>query len=409
MVNIVPFKGVRPQADIVAQVSSVPYDVISSEEARKIVADNPQSFIKVIKPEVDLDSQVNIYDDSVYATGRTNLRDLVAKGALIKDKEPCFYVYRQQMGSHIQTGLVAGASVDDYEADRIKKHEFTREVKEVDRTRHIDALNANTGPVFLTYHHNTEIDQLVEEICQQAPEYDFTAEDGVKHTLWLVEDHSKISQIVSLFSGIEQLYVADGHHRSAAATRVRTKRREANPLHFGSEPYNFFLSVIFPDNQMQILAYNRIVKDLNGLTASELMDKLNKIFNISETENPVPQHKHHFCMYLEDKWYLLECKNEIVEENDPVKSLDVYILQEYVLSPMLGIGNPRKDKRIDFVGGIRGAKELEQRSKGGVAFYLYPVDIQSLMNIADAGEVMPPKSTWFEPKLRSGVVLHPLS
>ncbi|BBM87889.1 DUF1015 domain-containing protein [Candidatus Uabimicrobium amorphum] len=412
MVNVVPFKGVRPKADLVAKVSSVPYDVISSEEARDIVAQNPHSFLKVIKPEVDLDPQVDIYDDSVYETGKKNLRNLVSEGNMIKDDSACFYVYRQQMGEHIQTGLVAGASVQDYVDDKIKKHEFTREEKEIDRTRHIDSLNCNTGPVFLTYHHNEAIDTLIGEVCKESPVYDFTADDGIKHTFWIVDDAAKINKLTTLFSQIDKLYVADGHHRSAAATRVREKRQQANPLHFGGEPYNFFLTVIFPDNQMQILSYNRVVKDLNGLSGEELLEKLGEIFTISPTDNPVPQQKHQFCMYVQQKWYLLECKDSIVEENDPVKSLDVYILQEYVLSPMLGIGNPRKDKRIDFVGGIRGAKALEERvskNNDGVAFTLYPVDILSLINIADAGEVMPPKSTWFEPKLRSGIILHPLS
>ncbi|WP_372371474.1 DUF1015 domain-containing protein [Candidatus Uabimicrobium sp. HlEnr_7] len=412
MVNIVPFKGVRPKTEMVANVSSVPYDVISSEEARDIVTANKNSFLKVIKPEVDLDSNIDIYDDSVYETGKKNLRDLVNEKILIKDPESCFYIYRQQMGEHIQTGIVAGASVQDYVDDNIKKHEFTRNEKEIDRTRHIDSLNANTGPVFLTYHNRESIDKIVNDICQTSPTYDFTVDDGIKHTFWTVNDNTKIQKISQQFSEVDKLYVADGHHRSAAATRVREKRQQANPLHFGTEPYNFFLSVIFPDNQMQILAYNRIVKDLNGLSSEELMHKLETIFNISETQNPVPQHKHKFCMYLREKWYQLECKNSIVEENDPVKSLDVYILQEYVLSPILGIGNPRKDKRIDFVGGIRGAKALEEgvkKNDDGVGFYLYPVDINSLMAIADAGEVMPPKSTWFEPKLRSGVVIHPLS
>lgn len=409
MVNIIPFKGIRPCKEIVSDVASVPYDVLSSEEARNIVATNPKSFLKIIKPEVDLDKNINLYDDIVYETGAKNLRDFITKNILRQDQKPCFYIYRQQMGNHTQTGLVAAASVDDYVKNTIKKHEHTREEKETDRTRHIDALNANTGPVFLTYNHNNDIDSIIKDICQENPEYNFTASDDVKHTFWVVEDMDKISSISNAFQKIKALYVADGHHRSAAALRVSDKRKNANPAHFGKEAYNYFLTVIFPDNQMQILPYNRIIKDLNGLDSSEVLDKLGKIFTISPTTEATPTKKHCFCMYIQKQWHHLEAKSEIIVENDPVKSLDVYILQEYVLSPLFNIKNPRKDTRIEFVGGIRGTKALEEKTQKGVAFSLYPVNIQSLMAIADAGEVMPPKSTWFEPKLRSGIVINPLS
>ncbi len=410
MVSIVPFCAFRPRADLAEEVSSVPYDVVDSEEARQMVEGNPYSFLHVVKPEVDLDPEVNIYDPSVYAKGAENLARMVKEGTLLREATPSFYVYRLKMGEHSQIGLVAGASVDDYENDAIKKHEHTREDKEIDRTKHIDALNANTGPVFLTYYQEDTIDEIIDQVVKNVPVYDFCA-DKVQHTLWVVSEEVVVQKLQNSFAQIKSLYVADGHHRSASATRVRKERQDANPLHTGEEPYNYFLTVIFPHNQMHILAYNRAVLDLNGLSKEEFLAKVSEKFTIEEMTTPEPSEKHSFGMYLEGKWCQLRAKPEIIKKNDPVCGLDVYILQEYLLAPILGIGNPRKDNRIKFVGGIRGSRYLEKQvdeKKAAVSFSLYPVQIESLMAIADAGEVMPPKSTWFEPKLRSGLVVRSL-
>lgn len=410
MVNIAPFKGFRPKADRVQDIASVPYDVVNSEEARELAKGNELSFLHVIKPEIDLDTSINIYDEIVYQKGADNLRKFVESGWLIQDK-PCFYVYAQQMGEHYQIGLVAGASVDDYDSDRIKKHEHTRPDKENDRTKHVDMLNANTGPVFLTYKQKDSIDKIIQSICKEKPTYDFVTKDEVKHIFWVISDEQVITEIEKEFEKIDALYVADGHHRSASGSRVAALRKKANPLHTGNEPYNFFLSVIFPDNQMQIMAYNRVVHTLSGMSPSDFIEKVKEKFEISESVNKIPQKPHHFCMYFEGKWYELKIKDAIVDENDVVQRLDVSILQENILAPLLKIENPRTDKKIRFVGGIRGPEELEKavNEKGeGVAFSLYPVSIENLIAIADAGEIMPPKSTWFEPKLRSGLIIKPL-
>ncbi|MDH3815954.1 MAG: DUF1015 family protein [Acidobacteriota bacterium] len=411
MAKLKPFKAWRPRPDVCAEVASPPYDVLSSDEAREMAASNPLSFLHVVKPEIDLAPGTDVYAPEVYQTGAANLRRLVDDGALIREEVPALYLYRQRMGAHVQTGLVAGASVDEYEADLIKKHEHTRPVKEDDRTRHIDALDANTGPVFLTYKARPEIDALVEQITAADPTYDFVAPDGIQHVLWVVDNESERDALVAAFAEVPELYVADGHHRSAAGTRIRALRRDANPDHTGDESYNYFLSVIFPDNQMMILDYNRVVRDLNGLDPEAFLAGLGERFEMEPCEDGCPARRRCFGMYLGGRWFRLTAKEGSFPADDPVSSLDVAILQDNLLAPVLGIGDPRSDERIDFVGGIRGLGELERKVDSGewaVAFALHPTSIEQLFSVADAGLVMPPKSTWFEPKLRSGLIVRPL-
>ena len=411
MAKLKPFKAWRPRPDVCAKVASPPYDVLSSDEAREMAASNPLSFLHVVKPEIDLAPGTDVYAPEVYQTGAANLRRLVDDGALIREEVPALYLYRQRMGAHVQTGLVAGASVDEYEADLIKKHEHTRPVKEDDRTRHIDALDANTGPVFLTYKARPEIDALVEQITAADPTYDFVAPDGIQHVLWVVDNESDRDALVVAFAEVPELYVADGHHRSAAGTRIRALRRDANPDHTGDESYNYFLSVIFPDNQMMILDYNRVVRDLNGLDPEAFLAGLGERFEMEPCEDGCPARRRCFGMYLGGRWFRLTAKEGSFPADDPVSSLDVAILQDNLLAPVLGIGDPRSDERIDFVGGIRGLGELERKVDSGewaVAFALHPTSIEQLFSVADAGLVMPPKSTWFEPKLRSGLIVRPL-
>ena len=409
MVRIKPFKGVRPKKEYAEQIASPPYDVINTEEARKMAEGKPLSFLHVVRPEIDLPEDVHIYDERVYQKGRENLYKLIEDGYLIQDSDDLLYVYRQQMGDHVQTGLVACAWADDYFEDRIKKHEFTREDKEKDRIKHVYTLNANTGPVFLTYKAEKEVDSIIDEITKGEPEYSFTSDDGVIHTFWVVKDKDLIEKLKNLFEKIPCVYIADGHHRSASGAKVREWKKKENPNHTGEEEYNFFLAVYFPHNQLQILPYNRAVKDLNGLSKEEFLEKVKENFNVEKTGKKEPDKVHEISMYLDGEWYTITPKPEIVNDNDPVKSLDVYILQNYLLAPILGIENPRKSDRISFIGGIRGTGELEKLVNSGdyaVAFSMYPTTVEQLMNIADAGEVMPPKSTWFEPKLRSGLIIH---
>jgi len=411
MAIVKPFRALRPKKEFAEKVAAPPYDVLDSNEAREMAKDNPYSFLHVNKPEIDLDPSINLYDERVYQKGAENLKRLQNEGILFQDEKPQFYVYRQIMGGHQQIGLVACASVDEYEKDLIKKHELTRQEKENDRVKHILYLNAQVGPVFLTYRAQKEIDKLIASIIEQEPEYNFTS-DGIQHTLWVVDDDKTINEIVELFLQVPVLYVADGHHRSAAAHRVREIKRKENKNHTGQEEYNFFLSVIFPHDQMQILDYNRVIKDLNGLSKEDFLKKVEEKFTIyypGEDNSIKPSRTHEFSMYLDGKWYKFTAKPGTFDETNPVKRLDVSILQENLLQPILDIGDPRKDKRIDFVGGIRGLKELEKRIKSGnwkVAFALYPTSIEELMAIADAGKIMPPKSTWFEPKLKSGLFVH---
>jgi len=404
-----PFAGLRPVSQHVVDVIAPPYDVLNTKEARERAKGRPWSFLHISKPEIDLPPDTNPYDEAVYAKGAENLQLMLNEKILFQDEQPCYYLYGLKMDDHQQIGLVAVANVADYDTNRIRKHEFTRPEKEDDRVRQIDALNAQTGPVFLTYQHHPAIDELVNTLTAQAPTLQVTADDGVVHTLWLVKESTHINTITTTFDSMACLYIADGHHRSAAASRVAALRRANNPQHTGEEAYNYFLSVIFPDNQMQILDYNRVVQDLNGLSVSEFLARLVHSFDVTPSEEPIrPLRSGEFGMYLEDKWYHLTIHADKIP-NDPVASLDVSLLTDCILTPILGIEDLRRDKRIDFVGGIRGLIELEKRVNSGemaIAFSLYPTTLQALMAVADAGQVMPPKSTWFEPKLADGLVSH---
>jgi uncharacterized protein (DUF1015 family) len=406
-----PFPGLRPAAQA-AQVIAPPYDVLNTDEARVRAQGKPWSFLHISKPEIDLPPGTDPYSPAVYAKGRENFERLLREGVLRRDPQACYYLYRLVMGTHTQTGIVAAASVVEYERNRIRKHEFTRPDKEDDRVRQIDALNAQTGPVFLTYRHSDVIDALGAEVAAGSAVVDVTADDGVRHMLWVVKDRTIINAISKTFDAMKYLYIADGHHRSAAAARVAAARRQANPRHNGKEPYNYFLAVIFPDNQMQILDYNRVVGDLNGLAPEAFLEKLSTSFSISPENTAVrPPRSGEFGMYLKSRWYRLTIRPERIPHDDPVKRLDVSLLQDNLLGPILGIGDPRRDKRIGFIGGIRGLKELERRVDSGemaAAFALYPTSIHDMMAVADAGLVMPPKSTWFEPKLADGLVSHVL-
>jgi len=409
---IVPFTGLRPAPGRAADVVAPPYDVLTSEEARSRAAGRPWSFLHISKPEIDLPPATDPTSPAVYAKGRENFDRMLKEGVLVRDPKPSYYVYRVTLGPHTQTGLVVAASVPDYESGRIRRHEFTRPDKEDDRVRQIDSLNAQTGPVFLTYRQSPALDALVARIIRESPVVDVTADDGVRHVLWVVSSPATVANISDLFEELPRFYIADGHHRSAAAARVAHARRNGNPHHTGNEPYNYFLAVAFPDNQMHILDYNRVVKDLNGLDRDAYLAKLGSAFTVSRQDLAVKSSKAgEFGMYLKGHWYRLHIRPERASASDPVKRLDVSLLQDHLLTPVLGVGDPRRDKRIDFVGGIRGLKELERRVDSGemaVAFSLFPTSIHDMMAVADAGEVMPPKSTWFEPKLADGLVSHVL-
>ncbi|MFO7889619.1 MAG: DUF1015 domain-containing protein, partial [bacterium] len=396
MAEVKAFRGLRPIPKKIKKVASPPYDVLNSDEARTRVKDNPLSFLHVIKPEIDFDPGVDQYNKKVYAKGGENLANLINNGILIQDKKPCYYVYKLKMQGREQTGLVACASVEDYNNDRIKKHEFTRPKKEEDRLNHIDHLNAQTGPVFLTYRADEKINNLVAEAMEAEPVYDFTGDYEVQHTLYLVDNEELINKIKAAFGSINALYVADGHHRSAAACRLQRIRKDNNPNHTGEEEYNYFLSVIFPHDQMHILDYNRVVKDLYGMSEKEFIDKVSEMFEVKEydkNEPFKPRNVHEFGMYISGKWYWLKAKEEILDDSDPIERLDVAILQNNILEKLLGITDPRNDERIDFVGGIRGLRELEKRvNEEGykIAFSLYPTTINQLLSVPDAGKVMPP-------------------
>lgn len=409
MARIEPFKGLRPRKDLAEKVAAPPYDVLNSKEAKKLTANNPYSFLHITKPEVDLPDNIDLYSDEVYNKAKENFSKFIKDKILVQDEKKHFYLYKQTWGDHVQVGLVAGASCQDYQDDVIKKHEHTREDKEKDRMRHVETLNANTGPVFLTFKHKDSINALFEKGMQKDPGYDFTKPNGVRHIFYVVDDEQLIADIKTEFAKIDYLYVADGHHRSASGTNVKIKRQAANPNHTGDEEYNFFLSVIFPDNQMKILPYNRVVKDLHGMCKAEFFGKIAEKFDYEDTEVKTPRTNREFCLYIEGKWYKLTAKQGTYNKDDAVASLDVSILQNNLLDPILGIKNPRKDDRIDFVGGIRGTEELERLVDSGeykVAFSFYPTTIRQLFKVADSGNVMPPKSTWFEPKLESGLVIH---
>lgn len=410
MAVIKAFKGYRPAEGLAEKVASRPYDVLNSEEARAEAAGNPYSFYHVNKPEIDLDPSVDLYSDEVYEKGRENLQRMISEGTLIQDPEACMYVYRQVMGSQEQTGLVACSAIDDYFNDVIKKHELTRASKEADRIRHMATLSAHVGPVFLTYPDHAEIDGIIAGVCNGQPTYDFTADDGVRHIFWVVDEPSLTSRLESLFaSDVPVTYIADGHHRAASSAKVGQELREIGSYD-GSEDFNYFLSVLFPAGQLKIIDYNRVVTDLNSHSQEDFLKAIAERMDIEAVEGECrPAAAHEFGMYMDGKWYRLRAREGSFDANDPVDVLDVSILTNQVLQPILGIEDQRRDNRIDFVGGIRGLGELEKRVNSGemaVAFALYPVSIQQLMDIADSGEIMPPKSTWFEPKLRSGLVIH---
>jgi uncharacterized protein (DUF1015 family) len=408
-----PFKGFRPQPQFASLVAAKPYDVLSSEEARAEAGHEPLSFLHVGKPEIDLPAETNLYDERVYLKGKENLEKLLRDGILIEDPAPRFYLYAQTMEGHTQYGLVGCASVAEYWNDTIKKHELTRKDKEDDRTRHVKVTNAHSGPIFLTYRARPSIDAIVNATRRYAPTNDFVAKDNIRHQVWVISEQSAIEAIQAEFHAVPNLYVADGHHRSAAAARVGREMATANPHHTGNEEYNFFLAVLFPHNQLRIMDYNRVVKDLNGLSPDGFREAIGSKFKVRESAGQVkPSQKGEYGMYLGRRWYLVTAHQELMASADPVEQLDVSILQKHLLTPVLGIDDPRTSKRIDFVGGIRGLKELERRVNSGemaVAFALHPTSINELLAIADAGKIMPPKSTWFEPKLRDGLVVHFLS
>jgi uncharacterized protein (DUF1015 family) len=409
MARIEPFRGLRPRKGLAEKIAAPPYDVLSSEEARELAKGNPYSFLHVGKPEIDLPPGTDLYADEVYAKGMENFNRFIREGALRQDDRKCFYIYKQVWGDHVQIGLVAGASCQDYQDDVIKKHELTREDKERDRQRHIETLNAQTGPVFLTYKQKISIDELIEKGMAKGPENDISTYDGVRHIFYVVDDQKLIAAIQKEFRRLDVLYVADGHHRSAAATKIKIKRQQANPRHDGKEEYNFFLAVIFPHKQMKILPYNRVVKDLNGMGKADFIARVAERFTCEATQEKVPAKPQEFSMYSAGQWYRLRAKPGSFDPTDAIASLDVSILQNNLLAAVLGIRDPRTDKRIDFVGGIRGTSELEKKVDGGqfaVAFSFRATTIEQLFAVADAGKIMPPKSTWFEPKLKDGLVSH---
>ena len=406
MAVIHPFRALRPPVERIAEVASPPYDVVNTEEAREQAKGNPLSFFHVSRPEIDLPDETDLYSDEVYNKAAENFRKLIAEAPLESETEPSIYLYKLVMGDQEQVGVVACAAVDEYDNDTIRKHEKTRPDKEDDRTRHMLTLKAQTGPVFLTYRADSNVDELVSQAVAEQPLYDFTAPDGIRHTVWRV---SNPEAYVEAFQAVPLMYIADGHHRAASASRARAALREQNPNHTGSEEYNYFLTVIFPDNQLSILPYNRIVRDLNGMSVEEFISKTRERFDVSEGGRPSPEMPGEWSMYLNGKWYALSLKDGDSVPDDPVEGLDVSVLQNNLLDPVLGIKDVRTDKRIDFVGGIRGTSELERlvdSGKAAVAFSMYPTSIDDLLRVSDAGGVMPPKSTWFEPKLRDAIVIH---
>ncbi len=401
------FKGLTPAKGKAEAIASLPYDVVNFEQAEEQAKGRPLSFMRVVRSEIELPAGTDPYSDAVYAHAKENFEKLVADGNLVREPENCMYLYRQQMGDHSQTGLVAVFSAEDYDADVIKKHEKTRQAKENDRYRLTKTLRVNTGPVFLTVKDGTKLDQIVEDKKDSDAAFDFVAADGIRHTGWKISDPAKLAEIVDIFDKIPCAYVADGHHRSASNARCARDLKAANPNHTGKEDYNWFLSVVFPAGQLKILPYNRVVRDLAGMSEAQFLQKLGEVCKVSESGEKSPTAPNYVDMYLGKKWYTLKFEN--TESLGAVESLDVSLLQERVLAPFLKIGDPRTDERIDFVGGIRGTAELERLVDSGkfaVAFSMYPTTVAQLMAIADAGEIMPPKSTWFEPKLRSGLFIH---
>ena len=409
MAVIRPFQCVRPRKDVADRVAALPYDVYNRQEAKKEVEREPLSFLKIDRAETNFDDSVDTYAPEVYQKAKEILNEEIARGIYEKDDSEAYYIYELTMNGRAQTGLVACASVDDYVNNVIKKHENTREDKEIDRITHVDTCSAQTGPIFLAYRAQDAINKRVEANKEKEPVYDFTAVDGVKHRVWKMSDPEDVEAIRKAFENLNQIYIAEGHHRAASAVKVGLKRRKENPAHTGKEEYNFFLSVLFPHDQLMIMDYNRSVTDLNGLTVPEFLEKIKENFEVEKVSGQVrPQEKGTFGMYLEDGWYVLKAKENLYEGKDAVGRLDVAVLQDYLLNPVLGIQDPRTDERIEFIGGIRGLSELEKKVKEGmkVSFSMYPTSITELFDVADQNLLMPPKSTWFEPKLRSGLFIH---
>ena len=409
---IKPFRGLRPTPEHAADVAAPPYDVLNTAEARERAAGRPLSFLHISKPEIDLPEDTDPYAPEVYAKGAENLRRLIKDGILIRDANARYYAYRLRMDDHVQTGLVCVGSVADYDTNRIRKHEFTRPKKEDDRVRQITALNAQTGPVLLAYRSSDAVKAILDEVADGRPLYDLTADDGIGHTLWLIDEPQHVADLTELFDAMNALYIADGHHRSASASRVAAARREAEADANADADYEYFLCVAFPHDETRILDYNRVVRDLNGLSPAELLDKVCAAFDVTPSDEPAkPVQPAQFGMYVDGRWYRLDIHADRIPTDDPVASLDVSLLQDNLIAPLLGITDPRTDERIDFVGGIRGLGELERRVDSGemqAGFALFPTGMEALMAVADAGEVMPPKSTWFEPKLADGLVSHVL-
>ncbi len=411
MATVKPFICIRPNEKVADKVAALPYDVYNRQEAKEVVKDNKLSFLNIDRAETQFDDSVDTYDQRVYAKAKELLENMINDGTFITDNDRCYYIYELTMDGRVQTGLVACASIDDYQNNIIKKHENTRADKEIDRINHVDTCNAQTGPIFLAYRANDVIRAIVNKTKTEKAIYDFTSEDGITHRVWKIADEKDVKDICDAFGTINSIYIADGHHRAASAVKVGLKRRQENPDYDGTEEFNYFLSVLFPDEELMIMPYNRVVKDLNGNTKEEYLEKVSKCFDIEKVDEPYsPEVKGNIGMYLDGQWYKLTAKDEI-KVNDPVDSLDVALLQNNLLTPILGIGDPRVDKRIDFIGGIRGLKELERRCSLDmqIAFSMYPTSINELFNVSDAGKLMPPKSTWFEPKLRSGLFIHKLS
>ena len=408
-----PFVSIRPEPSLAHRIAALPYDVYNRREAKEEVMKEPMSFLRIDRAETNFDDHVDTYDPRVYEKAKELINEMIKDGSFVVDDSECYYIYELVMDGRPQTGIVACASIDDYLNNVIKKHENTREEKEIDRITHVDVCNAQTGPIFLAYRSQEEINKIVEEAKTQEPLYKFTSEDGIGHHVWRIADGERINKLKDSFAKISDIYIADGHHRAASAVKVGLKRREENPNYTGEEEFNYFLSVLFPHDQLKILSYNRTVNDLNGLDSQEFFEKIKVHFEVSEIGSTPysPKEKATFGMLLDDIWYELKAKKDIINNNDPVKALDVSILQDYLLGPVLGIDDPRTDNRIDFIGGIRGLKELEKRTLMDmrIAFSMYPTSIQELFDVSDAGKLMPPKSTWFEPKLRSGLFIHSIS
>lgn len=414
MAILKPFKGLRPPVQIAKDLASRPYDVLNSDEAREEAGNNKFSLLHIIKPEIDCPPGTGEYDNIVYETAKNNFEKFRANGWLVQEEEECLYIYAQTMDGRRQYGLVGCAGIEDYMNDRIKKHELTRKEKEKDRMKHVRVTNANMEPVFFTYRAVPDIDQIIASYTEtNDPVYDFTASDGIGHHFWVIKDREVTGELIRLFAKVTYTYVADGHHRTAAAALVGNEKKAANPNHTGDEEYNYFLAVHFPDNQLRIIDYNRVVRDLNRLSEEGFIEKLNEVFVIEEKGNEIyrPDRLHNFSMYLGGNWYSLTARKGTFDDNDPIGCLDVTVLSGLVLDRILGIKDLRTDKRVDFVGGIRGLQELKKRVDSGemkAAFALYPVTMKQLMDISDTGNIMPPKTTWFEPKLRSGLVVHML-